>query len=181
MGFTLVYSWKCPYKQLSCHTLVLHGGYSGWPMKLHMKSQCFSTHWHCMGFTLVDSWTCPCKDTTLPHIGITWASHWLTHEIAHVKFWLAHEPAHVKPLFCKPLALHGLHIFGPWHRPCITIVSPHIGITWASHRLAHDIAHVKATVCHSLVLSGAHIGWPMKLPIWYHCFTTHWWSKIFYR
>ena len=41
MGFTLADSWNCPYKPLSYHTLVLHGVYSGWPMKLRMKSHCF--------------------------------------------------------------------------------------------------------------------------------------------
>ena len=32
-------------KPLSCHILGLHGVYSGWSMKLRIKSHCFFTHW----------------------------------------------------------------------------------------------------------------------------------------
>ena len=95
------------------------------------------------------------------------------HEVAYVKPLFCHSFVllgvnigwPMKPLFCQTLALHGLLIVGPWNCPCITTVSPHIGITWASHLLAHDIAHVKTLFCHSLVSSGAHIGRPMNLPI----------------
>ena len=95
--------------------------------------------------------------------------------------WLAHETAHVKPLFCQTLALHGLHIAGPWNCPCITTVLPHIhymGLTL----VASWNCHVKPLpFSHPLVLRGARIGWPMKLPIENHCFTTRWKSRIFHR
>ena len=105
MGFTLVDSWNSPYKPLSCHTLVLHGVYSGWSMKLHMKSHCFFTHWHCMGFTLVDSWNCPCNvKTVLPHFGITWF-----HTVGP---W----SCPCKPLFCYSLVLHGAHNPPDWDK-----------------------------------------------------------------
>ena len=87
----------------------------------------------------------------MTHMGPTWNPCVFAICIAHV--------------FCQTLALHGLHIVGPWNCPCITTVLPQIGITCASHLLAHEIAHVKPLFCHSLVLSWAYIGRPMKLPI----------------
>ena len=165
MGFTLVDSWNCLYKPLSYHTLVLHGVYSGWSMKLHMKI----------------------KATVFPHIGISWGLHWSTHETAYINHcltthWYCLGLTLVGPWNCTwkatvlfhTLALHGVYIGRlmkvPIYRHCLATHWNYRVPCWS----AHEVAHVKPMFCHSLVLFGAPIGWPMKLPMFSNCFAKHW-------
>ena len=197
MGFTLIGPWNYPCKDIvfphigiiwclhwsnhetayTNHCLATHwyymGVYSGWPMNLHMKSHCFSTHGVYIGRPMKRPMQRHCLSTHWNCMVPGWSAH----EVAHVKPLFCHSlvlhgahinwpmKLHVKPLFCQTLALHGIYVIGPWNYPCINTDSPHIGITWASHWLAHEIAHVKPLFCHSLVVSEAHIGRPMKLLI----------------
>ena len=50
----------------------------------------------------------------------------------------------------------------------------YMGFTWGSHGSAHETAPVNPLFCHTLELHGAYIGHLMNLPMWSHCFATHW-------